>query len=62
MSSAPFWLSEIMPSSPASTTSSSMLPDSNIASSLPSVAGTFTTSMPVAFVKGSKMAFTVDSS
>ena len=33
-----------------------------MARTLPSVAGTFTTSMPVAFVKGSKIAFTVDSS
>jgi len=36
----------------------SMLPDSNIVRSLPSVAGTLTTSMPVAFVNGSTMALT----
>jgi hypothetical protein len=39
-----------------------MLPDSNIARSLPSVAGTLTTSMPVAFVNGSTMALTTASS
>ncbi|PYM50336.1 MAG: hypothetical protein DME16_06770 [Candidatus Rokuibacteriota bacterium] len=61
-SSAPFWLSESTPSSPASTTSSSMLPDSNIARSFPRVAGTLTISMPVAFVNGSKIAFTLASS
>src|SRR5206468_79187 len=46
----------------ASTTSSSMLPDSNIARSFPRVAGTLTISMPVAFVNGSKIAFTLASS
>src|SRR5712692_8830369 len=61
-SRAPFWLNESTPSSPASTTSSSILPDSNIARSFPSVAGTLTTSMPVAFVNGSKIAFTLASS
>src|SRR6266702_1503900 len=39
-----------------------MLPDSNIARSFHRVAGTLTTSMPVAFVNGSKIAFTLASS
>src|SRR5262245_6239724 len=39
-----------------------MLPDSNIAMSFPRVAGTFTTSTPVALVKGSKMVLTTASS
>jgi hypothetical protein len=39
-----------------------MFPDSNMASSLPRLAGTLTISIPVAFVKGSKIAFTLASS
>src|SRR5262249_36065821 len=39
-----------------------MLPDSNIARSFPRVAGTFSTSTPVALVKGSKMVLTTASS
>src|SRR5436309_15889076 len=39
-----------------------MLPDSNIARSFPRLAGTLTTSTPVALVKGSKMVLTTASS